>query len=65
MSLTLNKREQERVKQRNRRKSDQDRKYNKLLQLKRVCKCAYGFCQGLKVQTFKCPCVKNSKLRSS
>ena len=45
--LTLIKREQEQMKQRNRIKLEQQRKHNKLLQLKRKCRCAYGICQGL------------------
>ena len=44
----MHKAEQERIKQRNRRKSDQEQMHNRLLQLKMICPCGYGFCQGLK-----------------
>jgi hypothetical protein len=38
--------EQEQIKQRNRRKSDQQQMHDRLLQLKMICHCGYGFCQG-------------------
>ena len=47
--LTLTEREQEQIKQRNRIKLERQRKHNRLLQLKQMCRCAYGFCQGLQL----------------
>lgn len=46
--FTLHKASQEQIKQRNRRKSDQEQMHDRLLQLKMICHCGYGFCQGLK-----------------
>ena len=55
VDFTLCKAEQEQIKQRNRRKSDQQQMYDRLLQLKTICHCGYGFCQGIKFSTrFKC-----------
>ena len=42
----MNKAEQERAKRDNRRKSDQQQMHSRLLQLKNICRCKYGFCQG-------------------
>ena len=46
--FTLHKTSQEQIKQRNRRKSDQEQMHDRLLQLKMICHCGYGFCQGFK-----------------
>ena len=55
VDFTLCKAEQEQIKQRNRRKSDQQQMHDRLLQLKTICHCGYGFCQGIKFSTsFKC-----------
>ena len=55
VDFTLCKAEQEQIKQRNRRKSDQQQMHDRLLQLKTICHCGYGSCQGIKFSTsFKC-----------
>ena len=51
VDFTLCKAEQEQIKQRNRRKSDHQQMHVRLLQLKTICHCGYGFCQGIKFST--------------
>ena len=53
MIFTLNKAEQERTKRDKGRKSDQQQMHSRLMQLKNICRCEYGFCQGLTKKKFE------------